>query len=95
MNLVIEVLYFADLKDITGKNKEVFNLQNSNLLELLNQIFKNYSAIKELIWNDKENNLKNNISVAVNDEIINDTNKISKSISDGDRIAFLLPISGG
>jgi len=91
----IIVLYFAELKDITGKEKEDFNLSESNLLNLLNAMFKKYSNVKDLIWNDKDNNLKNNISVAINDEIINDKNKVSKSLSDGDKIAFLLPISGG
>ncbi len=95
MTTTIVVLYFADLKDISGIEKELFNISKSNLLELLTQIFDKYSAIKDLIWNDKEKNLKNNISVAVNDEIINDTDRISKSISDGDKVAFLLPISGG
>lgn len=93
--MTIEVLYFADLKDITSMEKENFNLSEMNILELLNEIFKKYSAIKDLIWNDKKNDLNINISVAINDQIINDNNKISKLISEGDKIAFLLPISGG
>lgn len=93
--MVVEILFFADLKDITGKEKENFNLSESNLSNLLTELFKKYSDIKELIWNDKDNNLKNNVSVAINDEIINGKNIESKSLSDGDKIAFLLPISGG
>jgi len=93
--LAIEVLYFADFKDITGKDKENFSLNNSNLLELVNVLFEKYNLIKELIWDNQANKLKTNVSIAINDEIAKNLDHLSIVLSDGDRVAFLLPISGG
>ena len=91
----IELLYFAEFKDITGKEKENFNLNNSNLIELIDQLFLKYNSIKKLIWDDQTNNLKKYVSIAVNGEMAKSKNKLLTELSDGDKIAFLLPISGG
>lgn len=93
--LDIELLYFAEFNDITGKEKENFNLKNSNLLELIDQLFVKYNSIKKLIWDDQTNNLKKYVSIAVNGEMAHHKNKLLTKLSDGDKIAFLLPISGG
>lgn len=91
----IELLYFAEFKDITGKEKENFNLNNSNLIELIDQLFLKYNSIKKLIWDEQANNLKKYVSIAVNGEMAKSKNKLLTKLSDGDKIAFLLPISGG
>lgn len=91
----IELLYFAEFKDITGKEKENFNLNNSNLIELINHLFLKYNSIKKLIWDEQTNNLKKYVSIAVNGEMAKSKNKLLTKLSDGDKIAFLLPISGG
>ena len=91
----VEVLYFAELKEITGKDKESFSLNDSKLLELINALFIKYDSIKKLIWEENKNNLKKNVSIVLNDEIVNHNNKLSIKLSEGDKIAFLLPISGG
>jgi MoaD family protein len=93
--LKVEVLYFAELKEITGKDKESFNLNHSELLELINALFKKYNSVKKLIWDENKNKLKKNVSFVLNDEIVNQSNKLSIELSEGDKIAFLLPISGG
>ena len=91
----IEVLYFADLKDITGKDKETLNLKQNKLFELVDLLFEKYHPIKNLIWDDNRSSLRDMISIAINDSIIHEKNKLSINLSDGDKIAFLLPVSGG
>ncbi len=91
----MEVLYFADFKDITGKNKEKLSLDGFNILELINLLFKKYNLIKNLIWEEKSNNLKDTIKIAINDNLVDDNDILDFKLSNGDRIAFLLPLSGG
>ena len=91
----IEVLYFADLKDITEKDKENFVINNNKLIEIVDLLVEKYHMIKDLIWNEKSSLLKNIISVAINDIVIHKKDKLSIELSEGDRIAFLLPVSGG
>ncbi len=91
----VQVLYFADFKDITGKDNEDFELNNKNLTELVNLLLEKYEPLKSLIWDENNRSLKSIISLAVNDNLIKKKNQLSVSLNDGDRIAFLLPISGG
>ncbi len=94
----IEVLYFAELKDITKKPKELFNEPISNMKELLALLFKTYNSLRNVIWDGDSDNLCSNVSIAVNDVLVpqmDNEDKLSLSLSDGDKIAFLLPISGG
>ena len=91
----VQVLYFADFKDITGKDNEDFELNEKNLTELVNLLLEKYKPLKSLIWDENNRSLKSIISLAVNDNLIKKKNQLSVSLNDGDRIAFLLPISGG
>ena len=91
----IEVLYFAEFKDITGRDSENFSIDKPILSEVVDQLFKKYTSVKSLIWDDQTNKLKKSISIAINGEMARNKDKFSKEISDGDKIAFLLPISGG
>jgi len=91
----IEVLYFADLKDITQKNKESFEIPDLNMKELIGLLFKKYESFKFLLWDEHLKNIRNDVSIAVNDSITHSNDKLSISFSNGDKIAFLLPISGG
>ena len=91
----IEVLYFADLKDITQKSKELFEIPDLSMKELIYLLFKKYESLKSIIWDENLENLRNDVSIAINDSLISSNNKLSITFSNGDRIAFLLPISGG
>lgn len=91
----VQVLYFADFKDITGKDKEYFDLNNNGLTELVNLISEKYESFKALIWDEKNKSLKSIISLAVNDTLVNKKEQVLLSLSDGDKVAFLLPVSGG
>jgi len=93
--LDIEVLYFAEFKDITGKDSEKFNLSNPGILDLVNLLFEKYNSIKNLIWDENLNRLKLDVSIAINNEITSKKDDLTSELSNGDKIAFLLPISGG
>jgi MoaD family protein len=92
--MIVEVLYFAEFKDITGKEKENFELSDRNLLELLNLLFEKYN-LKNIILDEKSQKIHNLISIIINNKSIHEKNPLLISLNDGDTIAFLLPVSGG
>ncbi len=91
----IEILYFADFKDITGKKREFLELKENTVKGLTSTILSKYNPIKNLIWNDELKNLKENISIVINDKLLTDKNKGKMKLRDGDKVAFLLPFAGG
>jgi MoaD family protein len=91
----VQVLYFAEFKEITKKAEENFELKESTLKELINVLIKKYKPLKGLIWDDKTQNLSDEISVVINKNIKSRTNILSTSLNNGDTIAFILPVSGG
>ena len=93
--MLVEVLYFAEFKDIAKKDTEKFNLSNKNLKELINLLIKKYELMQELLLDKKQESLSNNISVIVNNKPIHGKNVLTASLNEGDKIAFLLPVSGG
>ncbi len=91
----IEMLYFADFKDITGKTREFLELDDNTLIDLNLKIFNKYIPIKNLIWDDEIKSLKRNVSIVINDHMVNDKNAGKLKLKDGDKVAFLLPFAGG
>ncbi|MBY8980946.1 MAG: MoaD family protein [Candidatus Lokiarchaeota archaeon] len=91
----VEMLYFADFKDITGKDREFLELKENTIEGLTSTILNKYNLIKNLIWNDEIKNLKENISIVINDKLSTDKNKGKMKLRDGDKVAFLLPFAGG
>lgn len=91
----VEILYFAEFKDITRKEKEKLELTNHNLKELIDVLLKKYSGLRKLIWDDKLQKLSDPISVIINNQPFHSADILSKKLNDGDIIAFLLPVSGG
>ena len=91
----VTVLYFADFKDITRLDKENYDLDKNELKDLINLIFEKYSLFKALIWDDINQTLKPTISIAINDKLIKKKDNLSIKLFDDDRIAILLPFSGG
>ena len=91
----VEILYFADFKDITGKDREFLDLDGNTIVGLTSKIFSMYNPLKNLIWDDEIKNLKGNISIVINDKLITGKNKGKIELIDGDKVAFLLPFAGG
>jgi len=95
MKMKIEILYFADFKDITGINREFLELNENNIEGLTLQILSKYNTMQNLIWDDKIKSLKKNISIVINDHMVNEKNARKLKLKDGDKVAFLLPFAGG
>ena len=91
----VEMLYFADFKDITGKTREFLELDDNTLIDLNSKIFNKYIPIKNLIWDDEIKSLKRNVSIVINDHMVNDKNAGKLKLKDGDKVALLLPFAGG
>ena len=95
MKVEIEILYFADFKDISGKKREFIELKDNSVEGLTLKLLSKYNSFKNLIWDDEIKNLKGNISLVINDKLITDKNKGKMKLIDGDKVAFLLPFAGG
>ena len=94
--MIVEVLYFAEFKDITGKEKEEFELSNNQLKSLIELLLNKYKLpLRNLLWDDNAQNISNLISVIINNQAVIQKNPLLTEIKDGDIIAFLLPVSGG
>ncbi|MBA7529796.1 hypothetical protein ES705_21995 [subsurface metagenome] len=91
----VEILYFANFKDITGKDKEIFELVDNSIYKLMLKLFNKYSPIKNLLWDNEINSLKKSVSVVINDKILTNKREHLLELNDGDKVAFLLPFAGG
>ncbi len=90
----VEVLYFAEFKNITGKEREKFKLSKFTLAGLLSILFEKYK-LRTLIWDEKNQKLHNLVSVIINNQATHEKNPSLINLNDRDTIAFLLPVSGG
>ena len=95
MIMRVEVLYFANFKDVTGKDSEYLELNENTITGLTSKIFDKYELIRNLMWDDRIKKLKKNISLVINDRLIQENAIKNTKLMDGDKIAFLLPFSGG
>ena len=94
--MIVEVLYFAEFKDITGKEKEEFELLNNQLKTLIDLLLTKYKLpLRNLLWDENTQNISNLISIIINNQALLQENPLLAQINDGDVIAFLMPVSGG
>jgi MoaD family protein len=93
--MTIEVLYFAEFKDITRKSKEEFEIEGKTVGNLVSLLLKEYPRLKDVLWDEKNQEIHSNISVVINKNPIHKKDPYSVKLSDGDTVAFLLPVSGG
>ncbi|MBN1803198.1 MAG: MoaD/ThiS family protein [Candidatus Lokiarchaeota archaeon] len=93
--MTIKILYFAELKEIAQKDSEELEGSKISVIEIAKFIIKNHKTTKSILLNKSSDDLNPQISVAINDNFVkkNDIDKIL--VVDGDKIAFLLPLSGG
>ena len=94
--MIVEVLYFAEIKDITGKEKERFELSGNQLKDLIDLLLTKYKLpLRNLLWDEDTQNISNLISIIINNQALLQENPLLAQINDGDVIAFLMPVSGG
>jgi molybdopterin converting factor subunit 1 len=82
MQMKIVVKYFAGLRDITGKESEILEIQGiTRVSELLSYLMKRYPELKKA----------SDIIVARNRAFVEE----EAEVSENDEIALLPPVSGG
>ena len=91
----VKVLYFAEFKEITGKDSEEYELTFNTLRGLIDLIIEKYYKMRDLIWDKKIDFIKNDISVIINNKAIYGQEILSTPLKNGDIIAFLFPVFGG
>ncbi len=91
----IEILFFSELKELTGIDREVINLENPTLKDLINALLNIYPKLEAILCEKKSRNLKSTINIVINEKFIQKKDKKLIPIKDGDKIAFLSPLSGG
>jgi len=79
----VKVLFFGQLKEITGKAQDSLELSGGATLE---QVFEHYAGIYPRL-----NGLRSSIVIACNQNFA----EASTEVLDGDEVAFLPPVSGG
>ena len=93
---MVKVLYFAELKLITQKEKETFKLEGEQTVKaLVDTLIKNYPKLKKILMSNDGEQLKNTISLSVNHSVVKQDDPFSLQLDEDDVVAFLLPISGG
>ncbi len=94
--MIVEVHYFAELKDITRKEKVDFELSNNQLKTLIELLITKYKLpLQNLLWDENTQSISNLISIIINNQALLQENPLLAQINDGDVIAFLMPVSGG
>lgn len=92
---MVEVLYFANIRDITEKASENISLQNNKVRDLVQELIHLYPSLEDILWDQKNSSLKPNISIAINHKMIPKDEYQSLKLLESDTIAFLTPVSGG
>jgi MoaD family protein len=92
---MVEVLYFANIKDITQKSSEMISFQSCQVKDLVQELIARYPSLEDILWDEKSSSLKNNIAIAINHKMIPKDEYHSLELLENDKIAFLTPVSGG
>jgi molybdopterin converting factor subunit 1 len=78
----VKVLYFADMEKDVGMHSEVIMFEGCTLKGLIYHLIEMHPVLTK--WKDK-------IAIAVNMEY----SDITRSLKDGDTVAFIPPVQGG
>lgn len=89
----IEVVFFANLREIVGKKK--IHASANSIGELLENILKEHEELEEEIFKSETRELKDFITILVNGERIELLDGMETKLNDGDRIVILPPAAGG
>lgn len=78
---MINVLFFAHLKDAAGNESAMVNASGKTVAELKKLVLERFPDIQSL----------DHVMTAINEEFSNDTDVLKE----GDTVAFIPPVSGG
>lgn len=91
----IKIKLFANLREHTGKSEVM--LDGDTILDILNSLTKQYTSLKEIIFEDntEEPQLRGYINVFINGNSIHHLDGFSTVLEQGDEVAIFPPVSGG
>lgn len=78
---MIDVLFFAHLKDAVGNDKVSMDAQGKTVAQLKDMVIAQFADVQTL----------DSVMVAINEEFSHDTDVLQE----GDTVAFIPPVSGG
>jgi MoaD family protein len=97
--LIVKVLFFTSLREITGKREELIELLEKdsitiNLILLL--LTKRFGkAFKNYVYSTKTNNVRGFLQFLINGKSIQPSTIFQAKLKDGDVLAILPPVGGG
>lgn len=91
----VKVKLFANLREYAGVSEVI--LEGSTISDILNSLGRHYPQLKELIFEnpEDEDELQGYINVLLNGENIQHLEGLSTQLKEHDEIAILPPVSGG
>ncbi|MCS3923528.1 ubiquitin-like small modifier protein 1 [Methanosalsum natronophilum] len=89
----IKLKLFANIRELVGQSK--LEYEAKNLIELLHKFIDEYPDANSIVFEDSGNDLQGYINIFINGTNIMHLDGINSSLSDGDEVAILPPVSGG
>jgi MoaD family protein len=92
----IKVSHYVLIDEHSGVKTEYIEVPKATVGDLIDQLAKKYGAkFRNLILNPKTGELQYGIIVSLNDQDVRKMKGLMTTLSDGDRVSLLPPISGG
>ena len=97
--MIVKVLFFTSLREITGKREELIELFDKEkisialILEMLTKRFGN--SFREYVYSPKTKRVRGFLQFLVNGKSIQPLNILQVNLKDGDVLAILPPVGGG
>ncbi len=90
----INVLAFANFREILGKEREMRLLEGATVRDLLDLLAADGQAFKEAAF-DESGMLRDYVLLMVNKKRIDPAMDLSRKLEEGDELAIFPPLAGG
>jgi len=90
----INVLAFANFREILGKEREMCLLEGATVRDLLDLLAADGQAFKEAAF-DESGMLRDYVLLMVNKKRIDPVLDLSRQLQEGDELAIFPPLAGG
>jgi MoaD family protein len=97
--LIVKVLFFTSLREITGKKEESLNFETKNkvtinaILKVLNERYG--TSFEEYVFDPKTHHVRGFLQFLINGKSVSSLNAIETKLNEGDVLAILPPVGGG
>ena len=97
--LIVKVLFFTSLREITGKKEEIveLTLMDESTIDRILEVLKNRygESFVDYIYDSKTNDIRGFLQFLINGKSIQSPNVLMTKLNDGDVLAILPPVGGG